>query len=221
MRFREELMNDTTVLDPADPTAAGPNDPNGQRRKRKRANMTSRSLQARSSTHAIELSSLGLLLAFAGSACAADVETPGENDSVFNAAAVDEDIDGPPQTIGVAQAALQSGDFMPHNQQQTITVGIAWGICSFNVQHGNYLGAAYAKVRIITPGCYAWARLTGARDGRLLTTPWTDRADGPIDDRSGTGPWKQAQQNGRSIVGSEYVITKGDFSYYYNFGALR
>lgn len=92
-----------------------------------------------------------------------------------------------------AKLEKASRGFLPHNQ--TISLRASNG-CTYGYQHGNYLGAAYAKA-IMTNGCDALVTVVALRNGSLTEA----NAYVPV-----TGGWRQAQVNLASIVGSDLFI---------------
>jgi hypothetical protein len=104
----------------------------------------------------------------------------------------------------VSQSVLRHDmGFLPHNVSQPVT-GRSTG-CHLRVMHGNFLGAAYAKVVWVTgnsggASCSALPRVVALRDGQIRVDPG----------RRTTGTTEsQAQINHASIIGSEFVVSDG------------
>jgi len=100
---------------------------------------------------------------------------------------------------GSSQAAgpydLDKG-FLAHNQARSYIVGGCW----FTVQHGNYLGAAYAKIMSHTAGCSVKPKVTAIANGQ-----WASDY-GPYARQPGI--WTQAQVTYANIVGSEFIVNQ-------------
>jgi hypothetical protein len=65
-------------------------------------------------------------------------------------------------------------------------------------EHGNYLGAAYAKIMSNTAGCIVKPKVTGISNGQWVS------GYGPYERQPGI--WTQAQANYANIVGSEFIV---------------
>jgi hypothetical protein len=99
---------------------------------------------------------------------------------------------------GSSQAAgpyIDKG-FLAHNQARSYIVGGCW----FTVQHGNYLGAAYAKIMSHTAGCIVKPKVTAIANGQ-----WAS-GYGPYARQPGI--WTQAQVTYANIVGSEFIVNQ-------------
>jgi hypothetical protein len=99
---------------------------------------------------------------------------------------------------GSSQAAgpIVDKGFLAHNQARSYIVGGCW----FTVQHGNYLGAAYAKIMSNINGCIVKPKVTGIANGQWVS------GYGPYERRPGI--WTQAQVNYANIVGSEFIVNQ-------------
>jgi hypothetical protein len=98
------------------------------------------------------------------------------------------------QQHDLAAPPILDKGFLAHNQARSFIVGGCW----FTVQHGNYLGAAYAKIMSNTAGCIVKPKVTGISNGQWVS------GYGPYERQPGI--WTQAQANYANIVGSEFIV---------------
>jgi hypothetical protein len=116
----------------------------------------------------------------------------------------DGDSESTEETGRVSQAVLRHDmGFLPHNTSRMVT-GRSTG-CRLRVMHGNFLGAAYAKVVWVTgnsggASCSAQPRVVALRNGQIQVATGARTTGTTV---------SQAQINLASIIGSEFVVSDG------------
>ncbi|HZI13671.1 MAG TPA: hypothetical protein VE153_25055 [Myxococcus sp.] len=114
--------------------------------------------------------------------------------------------------VATAPAALANPPFLPHHTPYTFPAGE----CTVTVQHGNYLGAAYAKINAEYGWCHhVYVQVVySTGNGQIYNGPWEGAS--PPDDK-----WYQSTAHYSNIVGSNYYICPWtNECYFYQFSAI-